>query len=258
MERWLSAPMVAFMVATLAPAQAYASGPSAQTVPSQRSHDVRAIAVQLGLGEGANEAPVEQKIFDLVTFTPAMADEHLATDRFAHSVAAHSSTKSYVWHRNFVRERWHEFQLATNASGQSLADLSAAMAYAITAAYRAYNGDRLGNETDGRIFRAVIMTQIATAQWERPWSAARKADAYVTWGLQGALMNWFYLDARRRGDRVAEASVRNQAKWLLSTELGQDPSKIRLDRYPCAIFSWVDCGSLIRDLHVAVVSPGAP
>jgi hypothetical protein len=257
LEGWLSVPMMAFVISTLAPAHAYASWP-VQAVPSQRSHDVRAVALQLGLSEGDNEAPVEQKILGLVTFAPSITDEHLATDRFARTVAVRSSRQSYSWHRNFVRERWNDFQLATDASSKSLADLSAALAYAITTAYRAYNGDRLQNEADSRIFRAVVMTQIATAQWAHPWSAARKADAYVTWGLQGALMNWFYQDARRRGDRVAEASVRKQAKWLLSTELGKDPSSIKLDRYPCAIFSWTDCVALIRDLHVAVVSPAAP
>ena len=253
MKAWFVAP-AALVVLSVAPALAGVDRPAAQPGLGVRTVDVSAIAAGGPVHLGAFDvvAPerlsqVEEKVERLVSFTPNARQESVP-DRFAAQLQRERGG-SIATYRSFLRARWREFEAALIRYGMRPNDLSTARAYAIVSGYRAYNSDHLRDVTSGSIFRTLLAVQTAEPQWDAPWSDERKQDAYATWGLQGAVLNWYLEGALRSGDPSEIASVRAHARALLEQLLHRDPDRVRLDNYACAVYPNIDCKTLMRELR---------
>jgi hypothetical protein len=224
-----------------------------QAALGARTVDVSAIAaggpVRLGafsVVDPERLSQVEEKVLRLVSFTPR--GEATAPDRFA-ALLQRERGGSLTTYRDFLRARWREFEAALVRYGMRPNDLSTARAFAIVSGYRAYNSDHLRDVTSGSIFRTLLAVQTAEPQWDAPWSDEHKQEMYATWGLQGAVLNWYLEGALRSGDPAELASVKAHARALLEQLLQRNPDGVRLDNYACAIYPNIDCKTLMRELR---------
>ncbi|MBV9647512.1 MAG: hypothetical protein JO043_08620 [Candidatus Eremiobacteraeota bacterium] len=189
---------------------------------------------------------VQAKLERLMLFTP---DRKLdVIDGVARSLQRQfgGHVHEYV---TFLHARLRDFQAIVAHYDMRPNDLSTARAFAIVAGYKAYNGDHLTDSTSGSIFRTMLALQTAAPQWYEPWSDARKQSLYVTWALQGSVLNWLDDEARKDGDATQQAAVRTQARSFLQRQLGRNPDTVKLDRFACVLYRDEDCPSLIRHLR---------
>jgi hypothetical protein len=217
-----------------------------------RASDVRVVAlreepdsVRKEPSVAAQAEAMQDKLERLVFFTPRGRSG--VVDRFARALQRRRGGALSAY-ETFFESRMHEFESMVARYDMHPNDLSTALAFAIVAGYRAYNGDHLRDETSGSIFRTVLALEMAAPQWNNPWSDAHKQDVYLTLGLEGALLTWLADGAQGRG-AAAQAAVRVEARDQLTELLGRNPDTVRLDSYACTFYTDGDCSAVVQRLR---------